>query len=223
MNKISVFLILIIMGMHTSKCNLEDVFTNVFEVNYWLDSESASGSGSNLKQTTVIRTEIPKLLQSLNIRSMLDAPCGDFYWMKEVNIGNCAYIGADIVQALIEQNNTNYKNELRRFIQADLTTDPLPAVDLIFCRDCLVHLSYTDAYNVLANFKKTGAKYLLTTTFVGRTKNEDTVSPRWRTLNLQIAPFNFPEPIMLINENCTEGGGKYNDKCLGLWYLQDLV
>ena len=36
------------------------------------------------------------------------------------------------------------------------------------------------------------------------------------------APFNFPPPLRLVNENCTEGDGAYGDKCLGLWRLADL-
>jgi hypothetical protein len=41
-------------------------------------------------------------------------------------------------------------------------------------------------------------------------------------LNLQLPPFNFPAPLRLIEENCTEDGGKYADKSLGLWRLSDL-
>jgi hypothetical protein len=37
----------------------------------------------------------------------------------------------------------------------------------------------------------------------------------WRTLNFQLPPFNFPPPLHLLNENCTEAGGKFFDKSLG--------
>jgi hypothetical protein len=35
----------------------------------------------------------------------------------------------------------------------------------------------------------------------------------------EIEPFNFPKPILVINENCTEGVMNYTDKSLALWDL----
>ena len=104
----------------------------------------------------------------------------------------------------------------------NLAESELPKVDLIFSRDCLVHLSFKDALKIIENFKRSGSKYLLTTTFKGRTKNEDLGTGFWRPLNKQLAPFNFPEPIHLINEGCSEEGNMFEDKCLGLWLLQDI-
>ena len=34
--------------------------------------------------------------------------------------------------------------------------------------------------------------------------------------------FNLPAPVKLINEGCTEDGGKFADKSLGLWRVEDL-
>jgi hypothetical protein len=46
----------------------------------------------------------------------------------------------------------------------DLTRDPLPKVDLVLCRDCLVHLSFDDIYESLDNLRRSGSMLLLTTT-----------------------------------------------------------
>ena len=51
-----------------------------------------SGPGSSLVQTATIRRDIPALLASLGIRSFLDAPCGDFNWMRHVDLGVERYI-----------------------------------------------------------------------------------------------------------------------------------
>jgi hypothetical protein len=73
------------------------------------------------------------------------------------------------------------------------------------------------------NFKKSNSRYLLTTTFKKLKKNKNLVSGRgWRPVNLMLPPFNFPPPIEIINEGCSEGGGQYSDKCLGLWDLNTL-
>ncbi len=202
--------------------NLKDKFSTVYKQNLFNGQNSRSGEGSDLIQTEVIREEIPKLIADFKIHSMLDAPCGDWYWMKKTKLNLTQYIGADIVDDLIQKNLREYGNEQIDFKCLNLVTDSLPQVDLVFSRDCLVHLSFDDALKMIRNFKESGAKYILTTTFTDRQKNEDLGMGFWRPLNLQIAPFHFPTPLKLINEQCTEGDNLFTDKCLGLWQLADL-
>jgi hypothetical protein len=143
--------------------------------------------------------------------------------MKEVNLPVQRYTGIDIVEGLIEANQRKYANAQINFACLDIITDKLPAADVIFCRDCLVHLNFEQARKAIRNFQRSQATYLLTTTFTDRTQNVDLgEKDMWRTLNLQLPPFNFPRPIRVINENCTEGDGNFADKSLGLWKLADL-
>lgn len=205
---------------------LKKVFTQIKDENHWGDSDSVSGTGSNLLQTKVIRQAIPLLLHEYHIKHLIDAPCGDFYWMKEIlpELENALkkYQGVDIVEDVIKNNTSKYSTAKISFTLADITTDILPTADLILTRDCLVHLSFSNINKVIKNYKKAGIKYLLTTTFTSRSKNIDIKNGGWRPLNLEMAPFNFPKPIFLINENCTENNGIYADKCLGLWKLSDI-
>ena len=60
----------------------EVVFSKIYERNLWDDPESASGRGSTLRRTTVIRRVLPALLSEVGAESLLDAPCGDFNWMR---------------------------------------------------------------------------------------------------------------------------------------------
>jgi hypothetical protein len=133
------------------------------------------------------------------------------------------YIGVDIVSKLIEENNRKYASHNRQFLNFDITHDLLPKADLILCRDCFVHLSFADIHAAISNFKKSGSKYLLTTTFTNVTRNMDIKTGGWRPLNLEIEPFNLPKPILIINENCTEGNMAYTDKSLALWELAALT
>jgi len=142
--------------------------------------------------------------------------------MREVNLGMVNYIGIDIVPDYIEKNSHEFHKSNIKFQCLDIANESLPNSDLIFCRDCLVHLSFDDAKKIISNFKKSGAKYLLTTSFVDRNSNKDLGAGFWRPLNLELMPFNFPEPLLAINENCTEAGGKFSDKSLCLWLLKDL-
>jgi hypothetical protein len=198
------------------------VFLDIYSTNSWGGVESRSGSGSSLEQTKTIREQLPTLCKKLGVESFLDLPCGDFYWMKHVPLEVDEYIGADIIEQLIEHNRVLYTTKNRRFTVLDIMKDQLPATDLVFSRDCLVHFSFRDILRTIRNIKRSSSKYLLTTTFTALDENIDIATGGWRPLNLQLPPFNFPEPIVLINENCTEVDGRYPDKSLGLWEIASI-
>lgn len=202
--------------------SMSEVFGTIYLSNYWGSEVSRSGTGSDLQQTEAIRATLPPLLRELGVRTMLDLPCGDFHWMSTLDL-DVDYVGADVVAEMIAQNTARHANERRRFQVLDVATDSLPCVDLVFCRDLLVHFSFEDAKRAIANLKRSGSTWLLTTTFADRTANFDIETGQWRALNLQLPPFDFPPPMRMINENCTEGGGTdWADKSLGLWRLADL-
>ncbi|TBG24185.1 glycosyltransferase [Rhizobium leguminosarum] len=203
---------------------LKHRFSQIYDKNIFGGRLSRSGEGSDLVQTAVIRRELSGLVKELGVETFLDAPCGDWYWMQHTTLGLKKYIGVDIVEALVAKNQSQFGNDSTSFQYANLTADALPKVDMIFSRDCLVHLSFDDAKRILANFKQSGSRYLLTTTFTDRSTNNDLTGRDgfWRPLNMQLPPFNFPPPLKLINEDCTEQRGQYADKCLGLWLLDDI-
>lgn len=202
--------------------SMEEVFTDIFKSNAWGGSDSVSGKGSDAHQTKVIAAALPSLFHDFRISTMLDVPCGDFHWMKNVEMGGVAYTGADIVKEIIERNRDEYAGRGVRFECLNLVRDGLPKADLIFCRDCLVHFSFDDVFSALRNICESGSAYLLTTTFTDRPENRDIDTGEWRPLNLQAAPFLLPEPLRLINEECTEDGGIYADKSLALWRIEDV-
>ncbi|MDR4926190.1 class I SAM-dependent methyltransferase [Peribacillus simplex] len=201
---------------------MKDLFTNIYNNNMWGNSESVSGPGSSLTQTKTLIQELPGLIKQLQIKKMLDAPCGDFNWMKEIYKNTESYIGIDIVDEIIKGNKKKYPFNNVQFFHMDITKDRLPTSDLILCRDCLVHFSISDIHLALNNFKASQSRYLLTTTFTNHTCNNEIRTGSWRPLNLEIEPFNFPKPILVINENCTEGEMKFTDKSLALWDLNNI-
>jgi SAM-dependent methyltransferase len=200
----------------------KDIFKHIVKENIWKESESVSGPGSSLEQTLEIRNYIPDLLKNFQISSMLDIPCGDFNWMQLVNLGNTEYVGADIVQNLITENNRKYRSATREFLRLDLINDDLGKFDLIFCRDCLVHFSYHDIMEALQNFKRSKSTYLMTTTFTEEKENKDIPTGGWRPLNFEKEPFKFGKPLYLLNEKCTEKNGVFADKSLGLWKINTI-
>src|SRR6266446_2969208 len=88
--------------------DLAERFTLIYKKGVWVDDESRSGGGSNLYATAKIRKAIPVLIDKYRIRSILDIPCGDFFWFKEMSLPIERYIGGDIVQPLIEEISAKY-------------------------------------------------------------------------------------------------------------------
>lgn len=195
-------------------------FTEIYRSNLFQGAESVSGPGSSLVQTNELRSRLPDLLQRHGITSIVDAACGDFHWMNHIPLANIAYLGLDIVAPVIALNTKRFRRGGVGFRLLDVTAEPIPRADLIICRDLLVHLEYADAKRTIENFRASRSTYLLTTTFPAHHNTE--LEGIWRPLNLQEEPFNFPAPIELIEENCTEDAGRYADKSLGLWRLQEI-
>ena len=132
-------------------------FTIIYEDNLWLSSESRSGPGSEVENTADLRGQLPPLFKKLGVKVILDAPCGDFNWMRFVDPDGIRYIGIDIVKEIIDRNKVMYADPRRRFLHLDLLKDPLPCADLVMCRDCIIHFSYLHTRMLIDAFKKTGA------------------------------------------------------------------
>lgn len=201
---------------------MEKKFSGFYTSNFWQGAQSVSGPGSDPEQTAVIRKRLPGLFESYRIRTVLDIPCGDFSWMKDVPLKLSRYIGADIVDDLVSANSALYADHCRSFTKLNAAKDHLPQVDLILSRDCLVHFSARDIMAALRNFQRSRSSYLLTTTFTDRQHNISIETGRWRPINLEAPPFNLPPPMEIINEHCTQQGGRYSDKSLALWGLASI-
>ena len=196
-------------------------FQDIYKQRLFGKSTSVSGPGSSLDATKVIRELIVEIFGQYGIQTIADIPCGDFLWFRAMELKDLKYTGFDIVPELISDLREIFPGQ--QFDIHDATSDLLGTYDLILCRDLLVHLTNDQSLRVIDNFKKSGSTYLLATTFVNLETNVELRVPRigvgWRPLNLAIFPFNLGRPIRTINENSSEGFGRYQDKSLGLWKL----
>lgn len=193
--------------------DISQVFSDIYHTNFWRSEESVSGTGSTLEATSRLQYKLRDFFSREHTQSLLDIPCGDFNWGKLVDWPP-TYIGADIVPEIIEQNRAKYPG--RTFYVLDATKDELPEVEVIFCRDMLGHFSNRDVQLAIKNFRASGSKYLLSTTFPQVENSGDIVTGQWRPINLA-QYFGLGQPIEIINEGLD---GKFKDKSLGLWRLQ---
>ncbi len=178
---------------------------------------NCSGGGSTIEYTAVTREIIKEVIQRYEIKSMADLPCGDFEWMPLVIKdlpADFSYFGGDIVPDLIKRNSARHPECTFQVI--DFVEDELPVVDMIFSRDALQHLPIPDIKKALENFSRSGARYLLTTTYLRRYgwRNARDIRPsRCNDRNLILPPFNLAAPIVIYGEQ--DPINKY----LGLWKL----
>lgn len=207
-----------------------EIFSVIHDENVWGSKTSKSGLGSELESTKRLRAEMLSLVERHQIKSVLDIPCGDLHWMRHARLPINKYMGADIVPSVIkelERKGVSLSTETgdavpSEFAVLDLMKDVLPTVDLVICRDCIVHFSFADANRAVSNIKRSGSKYLLATTFTELSSNIDVQTGDWRPLNMEKPPLMFPKALEVFEEGCEEMGDAYSDKSMGLWRIDDL-
>jgi len=196
-----------------------NIFERIYDTNYWGSAESKSGIGSTLEYTAPIRARLPEILNKYRISSILDAPCGDFNWMRLVDLGDRYYTGGDIVSDLVSDLQKRYSSPRRQFIVYDIVSDEMPIVDLWICRDILFHLTFADALSVLKRAAASNIRFFLSTTYSYVKKNIDLErTGGFRSINLQRAPFNLPPPIKLLDDFVVPRVPRY----LGLWTREQI-
>lgn len=195
--------------------SLKEIFDRIYEKNLWQSSETVSGKGSELIFAQNLLLYLPVVLKKYNVKTVVDAPCGDYNWILHLDYRFEKYTGIDIVQKLIEKNK-KYENERVKFFAGDILTYNIPSSDLIFCRDCFIHLTFKQIFKALENFKKSGAGFIMLTSY-DNCRNEDVLAGQFRKINLLLPPFNFPAPKDIIQELPSEEG-----KYFCLWKLEDL-
>ena len=194
--------------------DMKEQFDSIARENLWRSRESLSGLGSELAMTAVYRAELVSFLNRRQMKTMFDAPCGDFNWMPAVLARtNVGYIGGDIAPTLIERNRRMFPQH--EFIEFDITRDDFPAADLWQCRDCLFHLSDELIWATLANFVRSKCEYALLTTYKGVLRNVDIEPGGWRYLDLTKRPFRLPRPEAMLRDYRI---GRDFPRYLGLWH-----
>lgn len=193
---------------------MKEIFERIIRQRQWRDV--LCGTGSTMHFTEPLRQNLKSFLEKHKIKSMLDAPCGDYSWMSQTKLpSKFKYIGADIVNDLIVANQTAYPKV--EFCCLDISQDPLPTVDLLFCRDCLIHFSIVDIQRTFKNIVDSKIEYVMLTNY-HELKMGDISTGQFRGTNFFQAPFNFESPIDSILDWIpgTANGNQIRD--MSLWH-----
>lgn len=178
--------------------------------------ESIAGYGTTKDGCSKLISELPRIFKQYNITSVLDAACGDFYYMQYVDLTNINYIGIDFVQEQIDMNKRNYPNYDFRVL--NMAADVMPKADLVISRDTLIHISNTNIKRFLKSCYDSGCKYLLTTNFPEVTNQELGGILGWRNVNFDQDPWNFSAVESVSEKN------NYNpEKYATLYDFNDII
>lgn len=185
---------------------MRDAVRQAFETKSWAERNiPRSGPGSTLAATAPLRDALPELFDRYSVKTFLDAPCGDWTWMQEVDLSGVHYIGGDISLEVVEAVKEQHGGSGREFLHLDITSDPLPKADLMMCRDCLFHLKWWLRWEFFENFAKSEIPYLLMTRHHNTRNARVRDNAGFKLFNPCVEPFNFPEPLEEISET-----GPYN-------------
>lgn len=176
-------------------------------------------AGSSLEWTQKLRNELPGLYKKYNINSMFDAGCNDCSWSSRLE-SSIEYHGGDISLPMIASVWKNYPK--LDVILHDITTDPLPAVDVLFVRDVAIHLNNQDKTALLKNWLHSTIPWLLITQDDYERDNPnvdyDKINFPVACVNWTKAPWNFPDPTDQIWET---NGYEYGRR-LALWHRNQI-
>jgi hypothetical protein len=195
-------------------------FKAIYDTGVWKVGKEEipdSGEGSSLEATSVLRTELPRLLDDLQVHALLDIGCGDFNWMQHVNLRQ-QYVGVDIVESVIARNRKLFSGPNRSFLVLDAVRDTLPDAEAVLCREVLFHLSLGDAKAMLRNMLGTPRSYFILTSDRVTRFNSDIPTGDFRVLNLEAWPFNFPPPLREISEIAGAPG-----RIVGIWRTDQIA
>ncbi|WP_065286749.1 hypothetical protein [Mycolicibacter kumamotonensis] len=171
-------------------------------------SETYSGWGSKVGLTKPIRDWLPSIFERYGIKTMLDAPCGDRNWIQHVDLTGIDYTGWDVEPFIIDHNRARFPDCNLSVVNL-LTVDSVPKVDLILCRDFMIHLPNECITLVLEKFKASGSRYLAATHYPGAPNDascpldggdENLPGYYCRPINLEAAPFSLAGRIEGVPE-----------------------
>lgn len=134
---------------------MEKAFQTIFNDKSWgtnLDNRPSSGPASWIRMAQPFSDWLfGEFLVQNNIQRIVDIGCGDWQYMREMDLSEYSYIGVDCVKDIVTYNNRKFGKQNVEFIHNDgSNADNLPTGDVYVVKDVMQH--WTNIYVV--NFLK---------------------------------------------------------------------
>lgn len=193
-------------------------FNHIYKNQLWGSKEGqpfCSGDGSHREDAvSPYVAMVRNFIATHQIRSVLDLGCGDFNVGSRIVSSDLCYTGVDIVQDLIDYNQSRFGSDCVNFCCLDVIEGPLPDADLCLVRQVLQHLSNQQIATTLRTLSK--FPYVIVTEHVysgdglkpnlDKGKGPGTRIPRKSGIFLESKPFRMPVKLLMeipLRENET--------------------
>jgi SAM-dependent methyltransferase len=184
----------------TSTDNIEFIFDTIYANNSWGCKESRSGPSASIKRTEHLRAALPGIFNELKIQSILDCGCGDWNWMKTIDLSGIHYIGCDIVKPLVQYLQETFSAPNVNFQVLNIVEDPPDTADLWLARDLICLFSSKNIWIFFQKFIESDSKYLAVSSVDENDPYKETNTGAWIPLNLLMEPFHLPEPLLRVDD-----------------------
>lgn len=188
---------------YASRVIHETVFSQIYANAVWGKNdqgEGFSGGGSLLENCREYNRLLEKFMHEHNIKTVVDAGCGDWESTRYINWDGIEYFGFDVVKSVIDKNINRYSTSNIHFFHENLIAYDLPPADLLICKHVLQHLTNEDIKQFIPQLKK--YKYCLITNEVYPTTlssdNPDIKVGGGHKIDLRKAPF-FVQGEVIFN------------------------
>jgi len=169
---------------------MRTAFEDIYKNKTWNDEYcTQSGSGASIECSGDYVEWLKGFIRQQGIKSILDLGCGDFNLMKHLDFAGLNYLGVDIVDFVIEENQNKHGSDDIKFVNDNIIGfNPEKKFDLAIVKDVLQHLPND---KIITFFKKLNcAKRVLVVNDIGK-KNNDILSGKYRGVNPRKQPFNI--------------------------------
>jgi hypothetical protein len=194
---------------------MEQVFTALYEHNYWGNNQhpeyrGSSGGGSDVDYNK--NTYVPFLKQFIkerHIKTVVDLGCGDFRCGPLIYGDlDITYTGYDAYKKVVDYHNTQYSLPKYTFIHLDFCNqkETIQCGDLCILKDVIQHWSLNNIYTFLDYLVKDRKfKYILLCNCCNQTNdNTNILNGDWRPLSSQHLPLRKYNPVQLYHYDTKE-------------------
>lgn len=127
------------------------------------------------------------------VKSVCDFGCGDWQYMRFVNLSHVEYTGFDVATKVLETNTRTFQRENVKFSRTPTDLAKLPPVDLFLSKDTFMHLPNAYVSEVLAHAVGKCKFLLSVSNRAGQAPvNQDIEAGNFRDIDLRAAPFHKP-------------------------------
>lgn len=172
-------------------------FEKVYKNKEWganPEGKGYSGYGSTAQATVLWRTFLQQFMKENNIKSVVDAGCGDWTSTDLTDWSGVDYTGYDIVDSVIQADKAKFEKPNIHFITANVVTTDMKPADLLIVKHVLQHLSNAEVAQLLTQLPK--YKHVLLVDSVNNItlsgENNDIKAGSFRELDPTKPPFNVP-------------------------------